>query len=55
MPDIMSFRNVEMRDGPCPSSRFTAVGNPIPPAWTAVEVVNQTEEYVERRTHQSGQ
>ena len=44
MPDIMSFRNVEIRDGPCPSSRFIAVGNPNPPAWTPVQVNTQIRE-----------
>lgn len=41
MLDIKNFRNAEIRDGPCPSSRFTAVVNPNPPASTPVPV-NQT-------------
>lgn len=32
MLDIKSFRNVETRDVPCPSSTFSVRCNPIPPA-----------------------
>ena len=40
-PDIMSFSNTEIRDGPCPKSRFVAVESPMPPTSTPVQVNKQ--------------
>ena len=43
MADIMSLRKMEIRDGPCPSSIFTAVGKPSPPKSTPAPV-NKTDD-----------